>query len=45
MLWDVIFSDKNAENRPESVQAVIDWFADILAKIFAFIGEEEGWVA
>lgn len=45
MLWEIFFSDKNAESRPDSVQAVIEWFAGILAKIFDFIGKEEGWIA
>ena len=45
MLWNVLFSEENAANRPAKVQEVIEWFADVLKKILDFIGAEEGWIA
>lgn len=40
MLWDAEF----VSNIELTVQKVVNFLNDLLAKIFGFIAEEEGWV-
>ena len=44
MLWELGFAKENDEYKPSSVQEVINWFANILKELLAFIASEEGWV-